>query len=90
MMLFLLLIDTFGHDVGDVILQRISDFLQRQIRASDIACRFGGEEMLLIFPGSSLEDVRWRAEQLPQLYGQSDRSLRKNFLVHCFLVNVSV
>ncbi|MBD2680714.1 MULTISPECIES: PAS domain S-box protein [Nostoc] len=58
--------DTFGHDAGDTVLQKIADFLQHQIRESDIACRFGGEEMLLILPGASLEDAAQRAEQLRQ------------------------
>jgi len=56
--------DTFGHEAGDRVLQELASFLQRNIRVSDIACRYGGEELLLILPEASLADTRARAEQL--------------------------
>lgn len=56
--------DTFGHKAGDTVLREVGAFLQGQIRATDIACRYGGEEFLLILPEASPEDTRQRAEQL--------------------------
>ncbi len=56
--------DTFGHDAGDVVLQSIGRFLQDNVRQSDIACRFGGEEFTIILPHASLENALERAEQL--------------------------
>ncbi|MGH7229746.1 MAG: diguanylate cyclase [Nitrospiraceae bacterium] len=56
--------DTFGHAAGDTLLTKVGDFLRTQIRAEDIACRYGGEEFVLILPGSSLEATRMRAEQV--------------------------
>ncbi|MFB2971405.1 PAS domain S-box protein [Aerosakkonema sp. BLCC-F183] len=56
--------DTFGHDAGDAVLRELGLLLQKQIRASDIACRYGGEELTVILPETSLEDTRKRAEQL--------------------------
>lgn len=56
--------DTFGHEAGDTVLRELGCFLQSHIRHSDIACRYGGEELLLILPDASLEDTRQRAEQL--------------------------
>jgi diguanylate cyclase (GGDEF)-like protein len=56
--------DTFGHEAGDRVLQEIGRFLQRNIRNSDIACRYGGEEFLLILQDAFLEDTHKRAEQL--------------------------
>ena len=46
--------DTFGHEVGDQVLKEVAAFIATHIRASDLACRYGGEEMLIIFrtPGS--------------------------------------
>lgn len=58
--------DTFGHDAGDAVLRHISRFLQESVRHSDIACRYGGEEMVLILPNVSLDDAMQRAEQLRQ------------------------
>lgn len=56
--------DTFGHDAGDTVLRELGLFLQKHIRKSDIACRYGGEELTLILPESSLEVVQQRAEQI--------------------------
>ena len=56
--------DTFGHAAGDTLLRELGAFLRAHIREADIACRYGGEEFILVFPDASREDVRWRAEQL--------------------------
>lgn len=54
----------FGSAAGDLLLREIGLFLPRQIRASDIACRYGGQEFLLVLPEMSLEGAQQRAEQL--------------------------
>ena len=56
--------DTFGHDAGDLVLRNLSAFLQKNIRGSDIACRYGGEEFVLIMPDLPLEAAFARAEFL--------------------------
>ncbi|MGK7905507.1 MAG: PAS domain S-box protein [Hormoscilla sp.] len=56
--------DTFGHEAGDAVLRELGLFLQQNIRDSDIACRYGGEELMLILPEASLHDTEQRAEQL--------------------------
>lgn len=56
--------DTLGHDAGDAVLRAVGHFLQTHIRGEDLACRYGGEEFLLILADSALEDTRRRAEQL--------------------------
>ncbi|MBI5842503.1 MAG: PAS domain S-box protein [Chloroflexi bacterium] len=56
--------DTFGHPAGDVVLREIGAFLQTCVRAEDIACRYGGEEFLVILPEASLKDTLKRAKQL--------------------------
>ena len=58
--------DSWGHEAGDLVLRELGRFLQANLRASDIACRFGGEEFALILPGTAPEDARRRAEQLRQ------------------------
>jgi len=54
--------DTYGHAAGDVVLQKLGQFLNDYIRKGDIACRYGGEEFTLILPGAALEVVEKRAE----------------------------
>ncbi|WP_017306579.1 sensor domain-containing diguanylate cyclase [Spirulina subsalsa] len=58
--------DTYGHAIGDRVLQVLSEFLVLNIRNSDIACRYGGEELLLILPEASLENTQKRADQIRQ------------------------
>ena len=47
--------DTYGHQVGDDILVLLASKLQELTRDSDIICRFGGEEFLVLFPDTSME-----------------------------------
>ncbi len=42
--------DTWGHQVGDVVLKRLVDTLHAQVRSVDVVCRYGGEEFVVIFP----------------------------------------
>lgn len=54
--------DTYGHDGGDEVLEKIGSLLQKYYRKSDIACRFGGEEFILVLPEMSLDIAIKRAE----------------------------
>ena len=56
--------DRYGHDAGDVVLRELGCFLKTHIRGGDIACRYGGEEFLLIMPGASLKIAEQRAREL--------------------------
>jgi diguanylate cyclase (GGDEF)-like protein/PAS domain S-box-containing protein len=56
--------DTFGHNAGDAVLRELAQLLQKYVRGSDIACRYGGEEFTLILPEASLDVTQQRAELL--------------------------
>lgn len=56
--------DTFGHVPGDLILERVSKFLMKSVRASDVVCRYGGDEFVLILPECSLEEAIRRANAM--------------------------
>lgn len=56
--------DTYGHDAGDVLLQILGDHLKMHIRGSDVPCRYGGEEFVIILPDVELEEAVYRAEEL--------------------------
>jgi diguanylate cyclase (GGDEF)-like protein/PAS domain S-box-containing protein len=56
--------DNYGHAAGDTLMRKLGLLLQRRIRGEDIACRYGGEEFVLIMPDASLETAQQRAEEL--------------------------
>jgi diguanylate cyclase (GGDEF)-like protein len=56
--------DSHGHSIGDAVLRDVANLLRRQLRAFDLVYRLGGEEFLVLLPGSDLEGARSRAEQL--------------------------
>jgi diguanylate cyclase (GGDEF)-like protein/PAS domain S-box-containing protein len=56
--------DTFGHDAGDLVLKNVGTFLSKNTRADDIACRYGGEEFVLVLPNASLEATEMRAQKM--------------------------
>jgi diguanylate cyclase (GGDEF)-like protein len=56
--------DTYGHDAGDSLLRELGRLLRGQLRKSDISCRYGGEEFVLVLPDSSLADAEQRVEQI--------------------------
>jgi diguanylate cyclase (GGDEF)-like protein len=56
--------DTHGHTVGDAALTDVAYLLRKQLRAFDLAYRLGGEEFLILLPGSSLAEAGALAERL--------------------------
>jgi diguanylate cyclase (GGDEF)-like protein len=56
--------DSFGHIAGDALLRELGSFLQTNIRASDIACRYGGEELIIIMPETPLQFAQQRGEEI--------------------------
>ncbi|MBS0249561.1 MAG: PleD family two-component system response regulator [Proteobacteria bacterium] len=56
--------DTYGHDVGDEVLREFSVRLRRNTRGIDLACRFGGEEFVIIMPDTDLTHAYQVGERL--------------------------
>ena len=54
---FKLLNDTQGHQAGDQVLVQLVELLHRSMRPSDVLCRFGGEEFVLMLPVSAIEEA---------------------------------
>jgi diguanylate cyclase (GGDEF)-like protein len=56
--------DTYGHDVGDQVLKHTASAISRAMRSSDTCTRIGGEEFLVICPGTPLEGALQMAERI--------------------------
>ena len=56
--------DTYGHDVGDYVLQTLANSLKENVRISDIVARWGGEEFIIICSNTKLDEAKVLAEDL--------------------------
>jgi diguanylate cyclase (GGDEF)-like protein len=56
--------DSYGHLEGDRVLRRFADSLQSAVRATDLACRYGGEEFVVLLPHTDLEEALVVAERI--------------------------
>ena len=64
--------DNYGHDAGDFVLKKVGHLLMSGARIEDIACRYGGEEFVLLLPNAVVETVLSRAEQLREAAKELD------------------
>lgn len=60
--------DRYGHKCGDLVLQALTDTLVEHARRSDVVCRYGGEEFVVLMPGATLEVACERAESWRRLF----------------------
>ena len=63
--------DGFGHDAGDAVLKEFGRRLKTAIRASDLACRFGGEEFAVLMPGADADTAAAVSERIRQAVGEA-------------------
>ncbi len=56
--------DTFGHQSGDAVLRQVAQTLRKNVRATDIVCRYGGEEMSIILPNTNKDEAFSTAQKI--------------------------
>ncbi|MFK3692529.1 PleD family two-component system response regulator [Agrobacterium tumefaciens] len=61
---FKLVNDTYGHDVGDEVLREFATRIRSTVRGADLACRYGGEEFVVVMPDTPMELAASVAERL--------------------------
>jgi diguanylate cyclase (GGDEF)-like protein len=64
--------DTYGHAVGDLVLQTVSGNMERMVRSCDILARMGGDEFMLIMPDTTLAAAEVLANRLCQAINKLD------------------
>ncbi|WP_299203266.1 diguanylate cyclase [uncultured Amphritea sp.] len=70
--------DTYGHAIGDLVLQKIADVSQMTIRAADILARLGGEEFVVLLVQTNHDAAKQSAERLRQAIARATISLGSN------------
>ncbi len=63
--------DNYGHHIGDLVLKRMAERLRAALRKSDYVGRFGGEEILVILPGTNKEGAIKLSEKLREIIAES-------------------
>lgn len=56
--------DTFGHQSGDAVLRQVAQTLKKNVRSTDIVCRYGGEEMSIILPNTGKDEALSTAQKI--------------------------
>lgn len=72
--------DRYGHSAGDLVINQLASVLSALSRASDIVCRFGGEEFLVVLPGTGLEAAEARAEDYRRMFEKTPVAVGDNLL----------
>ena len=78
--------DSYGHQIGDIVLRKISSIIINQLRDSDMAFRYGGEEFMVILPETKPEDAMNVAKRMKQEIMQTEH----NYHTNSFKVTASI
>ncbi|HVC29603.1 MAG TPA: GGDEF domain-containing protein, partial [Steroidobacteraceae bacterium] len=62
--------DSNGHDAGDEVLRGVAHVLKRHTRAEDVACRYGGEEFLVVLTDCAVDDAYSKGEAIREAIAQ--------------------
>ncbi len=63
---FKLVNDNFGHEIGNMVLREVANILKENTKISDVVCRYGGDEFVIIFPETNVFEAYLSAERLRQ------------------------
>lgn len=74
--------DTFGHQSGDAVLRQVAQTLKKNVRATDIVCRYGGEEMSIILPNTSKDEAFATAQKICNRVAEKTFKLTGNNETH--------
>jgi diguanylate cyclase (GGDEF)-like protein/PAS domain S-box-containing protein len=77
--------DRFGHAAGDRVLVRLAHLLRHLVRASDVVCRFGGEEFVVAMPGATLQAALARAGALRAAFASEATLAEDGMEIRCTL-----
>lgn len=82
--------DTYGHGIGDLVLKSVSDVIRAQLRESDIASRYGGEEFAILLPFTKIEEAFLVAQRLRQAVERNHIDIAQNEDDGCEKIKVTI
>jgi len=81
--------DTNGHEAGDEVLRNVAHVLKRHTRVEDVACRYGGEEFLIVLPACSMDDAYAKAEAIREAIAQL-RVFSRGIALPCITASLGI
>ena len=81
--------DTYGHLAGDSLMREIASSMLRHSRGEDAACRYGGDEFVLLMPETPVDVVLRRAEEFREAAGKMD-FVHEGTVLHARGVSIGV
>jgi diguanylate cyclase (GGDEF)-like protein len=81
--------DVYGHQSGDIVLKELAGLITQHTRHEDIACRFGGDEFIIILPGTNLATAVVRAETLRREFATKKNQMRGEMITITFSLGVA-
>ena len=82
--------DQYGHHQGDLVLKHVANILRKNLRASDVIGRYGGEEFVILLPFTSIENAVLLAEVCRKALEQTAVEVKENEMLYikaCFGVS---
>lgn len=73
---FKLVNDTFGHLQGDDVLRAVASILRETVRRNDLVGRYAGDEFVVLFPNTTLEDAKGLAKRLGEMVADHRLAIR--------------
>jgi polar amino acid transport system substrate-binding protein len=74
---FKLINDTYGHAIGDEVIKKLAQLLQDNVRLSDVVCRFGGEEFVILLPDTDIKGAQKIASKIREVVEKNTLFIEK-------------
>jgi len=81
--------DLYGHNVGDLVIKRIATEIQSYTRNSDVIARYGGDEFIGLFIGSSFDDLHRKIQQIELEINKNPMSINGNTVYSNFSFGIA-
>lgn len=73
--------DTFGHEIGDIVIKKVVEISKNSIRESDLIIRFGGDEFIILLPNTNIQSARFVANKIINKINEYNQNKEFHFSV---------